>query len=41
VYRSVGDGGAIFFVVTDAGGCLEGQGGWMGRIGTSGDAFGC
>ena len=31
---------ANFFVVTDAGGFLEGHGGWMGRIGTSGDAFG-
>lgn len=37
----VGGGGANFILVADVGGCREDQGGWLNRMGTSGEAFGC
>jgi hypothetical protein len=38
---SEADRRGFFVVVVDVGGCREGHIQWIGRIGRSGDAFGC
>ena len=40
-WGSIGDDRAIFSDVADSDGWREGSGGWYGRVGTTGDAFGC
>jgi hypothetical protein len=41
VWRSFGDGWAIFFDVAGSNGFQEGSGRWMDSVSASGDAFGC